>query len=260
MDARPSQSLADQLSAAADWWREAGVDLAFTDEPNSWLADPAPDAGEQPASKSAGDNAALAASAARTPAAAPTPSQPPIGGDPANWPTDLESFAAWWLAEPSLDEGGSRPRIAPRGQAGARLMILVPAPEAEDTEMLLSGPQGRLLESFLAAADVAADDVYLAAGLPRHMAFADIPEMAQRGLGAITLHHIGLAAPERVLVMGRDVLPLLGHNLAQSPVSLRKINHEGRSIPALQGRSLELMLQRPATRSRFWQNWLDWTG
>ncbi len=255
MDARPSQSLADQLSAAADWWREAGVDLAFTDEPNSWLADPAPDARDQGAAKNDGENAAPSAS---TPAA--VPSQPPIGGDPANWPADLESFAAWWLAEPSLDEGGSRPRIAPRGKAGARLMILVPAPEAEDTETLLSGPQGRLLDSFLAAADVAAEDVYLAAGLPRHMAFADIPDMAQRGLGAVTLHHIGLAAPERVLVLGRDVLPLLGHNLAQSPVSLRKINHEGRSIPALQGRSLELMLQRPATRSRFWQNWLDWTG
>jgi len=252
MTGRASLSLADQLAAAQDWWREAGVDCAFADEPTRWLRDPA----EEQAQTSSG---------APAPIPPPAATQPPkpkasIGGDPASWPQDLASFSAWWLAEPSLETGGTQPRIPPRGPAGAKLMILVPAPEAQDEDRLLSGPQGALLESFLAAAEVASGDVYLAAGLPRRTPLADMPALAEEGLGAVTLHHIALARPDRLLILGRDVLPLVGHDPTQNPVSLGEVNHGSGIVPAMVGRSLELMLQRPATRSRFWRRWLDWTG
>jgi DNA polymerase len=250
MDGRASPSLADQLAAANDWWRDAGVDCIFNDETARWLRDPE----EEPAD---------AAAQAQTPAPAPViPAAPKItiGGDPTDWPKDVDSFAAWWLTEPSLDFGGTRPRVAPRGKAGAKLMVLVAAPEAEDNEKLLSGPQGSLLASFLSAAGMAEEEAYVAAGLPRHIALADMPALAEAGLRQITMHHIELVAPERVLVFGRDVLPLIGHDPAQNQTSLENINHEQRSFPLLVDRNLELMLQRPATRSRFWQRWLDWTG
>lgn len=250
MDGRASPSLADQLAAANDWWRDAGVDCIFNDETARWLRDPAeePDVG--------------AAAAAVPPPAPIVPAVPKItiGGDPEGWPKDVEAFAEWWRTEPSLDFGGTRPRVAPRGRAGARLMIMVAAPEADDGDKLLSGPQGNLLASFLSAAGVAEEDVYIASGLPRPIALADMPALAEAGLREITLHHIKLVAPERVLVFGRDVLPLIGHDPAQNQASLEIINHEERSFPLLVDRNLELMLQRPASRSRFWQRWLDWTG
>ncbi len=250
MDGRASPSLADQLAAANDWWRDAGVDCIFNDETARWLRDP----DEEPS-----DSAVPASLPAPAPAAPAIP-KVTIGGDPGSWPKDLESFADWWLAEPSLDFGGTRPRVAPRGKAGAKLMILVAVPEAEDSEKLLSGPQGSLLDSFLSAAGIAGDETYVASGLPRHIALPDMAALAEAGLRQIVLHHINLVAPERVLVFGRDVLPLIGHDPAQNQASLVNINHEERSFPLLVDRNLELMLQRPATRSRFWQRWLDWTG
>ncbi len=250
MDGRASPSLADQLAAANDWWRDAGVDCIFADETARWLRDP----DEEPP---------VAVNSVAIPAPIPVAPAVPkitIGGDPAEWPKDLAGFAAWWLNEPSLDFGGTRARVAPRGKAGAKLMVLVAAPEAEDSEMLLSGPQGSLLASFLSAAGLAEDDVYVASGLPRHIALADMPALAEAGMHKVTMHHLDLVAPERVLVFGRDVLPLIGHDPAQNQASLVNINHEERSFPLLVDRNLELMLQRPATRSRFWQRWLDWTG
>ncbi len=138
-------------------------------------------------------------------------------------------------------------------------MVLVPAPEEEDSQILLSGARGRLLANFLSAAGIAGDEVYFASALPRHTPLADWAELGRSGLGAVLLHHLALARPQRVLSFGRDILPLLGHDPAQKPASLREINHHAGSIPVLAERTLDYLLARPAARSGFWQRWLDWT-
>ena len=244
-----AHTLADQLAAAQDWWRDAGVDQAFSDATASWLREPEEEA--------AGKTAAAPPQRVEVQSA---PQRPKIGGETTSWPQTLEAFAHWWLTEPSLDSGGARPRIAPRGRQGAKLMVLVPEPEAEDSEMLLSGPKGRLLKNFLAAAGIDEAETYLAAVLPRHTPHPDWAGLAMDGLGTIVLHHVALAAPERLLVFGRDILPLIGHDPAQSPASLPEINHHGGSTPLLAERSLDFLLAKPAARSGFWQRWLDWTG
>src|SRR5690242_19127952 len=98
MTGRPAPSLADSIAAAQAWWREAGVDFAYTDEPAPWLAD------EKTAD-------APAPPAQATPARPPEPERPKIGGDRASWPQDLAAFRDWWLVEPSLDAGGTHPRL-----------------------------------------------------------------------------------------------------------------------------------------------------
>lgn len=248
MDRAASPSLADELAAAQEWWREAGVDCVFADAPVQWLKDPTPDA-EAP-------QAAPLPRIEERPAPPPPPS---IGGTQTDWPTDPAAFAQWWLAEPSLDSGGANPRIAPRGGAGAKLMVIVPQPEAEDRELLLSGPQGRLLASFLNAAGIADNEIYVASALPRHTPHPDWQGLTRAGLGKIALHHAAIARPERVLLFGNDVLALLGNNPAQNPAFLLNLNHQGGSVPALAARSLEHMLNIPSARSRFWRDWLDWT-
>ncbi len=247
MDRSVSPSLADELAAAQEWWREAGVDCVFGDEPVQWLKDPVPEAEPPPA---------VAARAEAVPAAPPAPA---IGGEEAGWPADPEAFARWWMTEPSLDTGGADSRVPPRGAAGAKVMILVPQPEREDRERLLSGPQGRLLASFLDAAGIAEENTYLASALPRHMPHPDWSGLMRAGLGKIALHHAAIARPARVLLFGNDVLALLGNNPAQNPAFLLNLNHQGRSVPALAARSLEHMLNIPSARSRFWRDWLDWT-
>lgn len=245
MNARPSPSLADSIAAAQAWWREAGVDLDFQDEPRAWLASPAADEAPSPVA---------------TPAPPSPPPIPAIGGDRAAWPQDLTAFHQWWLSESSLDEGGTYPRIAARGEPGAPLMMLVPMPEAEDSETLLSGPQGRLLHSLALAMGANPDGIYVAAALPRHMAMPDWPGLAARGQGDILSHQIELAAPERLLVLGRGILSLLGHDPAQGAPVPNEFTIQDRSVPLLASFSPARLLENARLRAGLWRRWLNWTG
>lgn len=245
MDKTSPPTLAEQIAAAQAWWREAGVDFTFHDEPQGWLADEEP---EQPL----------------TPArpAAPAPMAPPkprIGGDPSTWPRDLAAFRNWWLAEPSLDVGGLSPLVAPRGAANARLMLLVPMPEAGDADSLLSGPEGRLLASLVTAMGLMPESVYLAAALPRHVPLPDWNQLGQDGLGEVLIHHIGLVAPERLMVLGTRILPLLGHDPAQAAPGLSELAIQGRQLPVLASYAPERLLGSARQRAGLWRSWLDWT-
>jgi len=151
-------------------------------------------------------------------------------------------------------------RIAPRGPAQAKLMVLVDYPEAQDRERLLSGPHGKLLDGFLLAAGIDPEHVYLASALPRHTPLPDWAALYAAGLGKVTAHHVQLAAPQRLLMLGSHISPLLGHDPANSAETLRGFNHEGRNIPVLVAPALEDMLARPRQKAVLWQRWLDWTG
>jgi uracil-DNA glycosylase len=142
-------------------------------------------------------------------------------------------------------------------------MVIVPDPEREDaagdTARLLSGPQGRLIDAMLAAMGFAPEASYVASILPRHMPMADWSALADKGFGALLCHHIRLVAPRRIIALGSNILPLLGHDTAHSPAVLREFNQDGVTIPLLAGKSLSALLERPQWKSGLWQGWLDWT-
>lgn len=254
MAERPPPPLADQLAAAFDWWREAGVDHDFADDATDWLAPP-----EDETASPAANPVPKQAPAAPRPLAPRAEPALKIDADRSAWPTDLAAFREWWLASDTLDRGGAFPRVAPDGPAGAALMIVVNQPEESDRERLLSGPEGALLHGFFRAAGVTPDAVYLASLLPRHDPAPDWPAIRSAGLGELLAHHIGLAAPQRILFLGRNIPSLLGHDIAQGPAILREFNHEGRSIPAMGAGGLADMLRSAKRRERFWRCWLDWT-
>lgn len=251
MDGDRERDWAAQLAAAAAWWREAGVEHAFADEPREWLA-------------CASSAPAESAPAAPDPSPS-TPRRPPpaprIGGDRAKWPGELAQFADWWLTEPSLDPVPGAHRVLPAGPAGAALMVLVAQPEAEDRATLLAGPQGRLLDAMLAAFGLDRAQAYLASVVPRPTPLIDWPALAAKGMGEVVKHHIALVAPHRLLVFGRgSVSTLLGHDPAQGAPILSELNHEGGSVPVAFAPALETLLERPALKAGVWTRWLDWTG
>jgi len=184
----------------------------------------------------------------------------PIGGDRAGWPTDLAAFHAWWLEHPALDDGQVRGRVAPRGPAGAGLMIVVPEPEPEDEEHLLSGRGGSLLRAILAAIGSGPEEVYVASALPRATPGADWAAFHARGLGELLAHHIGLVGPKRLILFGPHILPLLGHNPAQIAQTSLSFNHEGRTIPLMGSQDLQVLVDKPARKAALWQRWLAFSG
>ena len=242
---QPFSPLAGEIAAALQWWRDAGLEHDFADEPSDWLARPA---------------AATEAPPSPPPVeikAAPKPLVR-LGGERASWPQDLAAFTAWWLAEPSLDNGHTSGRIAPRGNADAELMVLVEHPESGDGERLLSGPQGKLLDAILAALGIAGETVYVASLLPRHMPMPDWAALEAAGLGDLGRHHVALAAPKRLISFGANVSSLLGHDPAKSAETLPQCYQVGPNVPALAAPGLDTLMARPRGKARLWQALLDW--
>lgn len=244
MQLSPNPGLHAQIAAAFDWWRDAGVDADFHDEPLDWLA-----------------KAALPEEPEIRPAfakAAPAPAEEGPALAAIALPDSLAAFAPWWLTEPGLDNGMTAGRVPPRGSAHAKVMVMVDQPEREDADRLLSGPQGRLLDAMLAAMGLGEDDAYVASVLPRHTPHADWEAVTAAGFGKIAARHVALAAPERLIVFGGNILPLFGNDLPLSPAVLRQFNQQGVNVPLLAEVELAALLERPRWKARFWQRWLDW--
>lgn len=251
MDNRPNPGLDAQIAAAFDWWREAGVDCDFADTPRDWLAKP--------------EETALApafAEMAGVPAhsQAPIPAAPVMAIDRSDLPDDLDAFNQWWLEEPKLDDGRTSGRIPPRGTLQPETMVIVPEPEADDEDRLLSGPQGRLLDAILDALNLDPAHTYIASALPRHTPMADWEKVASRGLGIALVQHVTLVRPRRLLVFGMNIPPLLQNDPAHNRASSRLFNHEDLSIPLFVARGLPALLERPRWKAKLWQELLDWTG
>ncbi|WP_246134959.1 hypothetical protein [Novosphingobium sediminis] len=225
--------------------------MAFVDAPQDWLAADTP---ARPAKAAP----MLPPVEQRPPrVSSQIAAAPPVAEDRSAWPEKFEDFAAWWLTEPTLAPKGAR-RFAPTGPHGAKLMVLVPMPAEDDGETLLSGRNGKLLDSMLGAMGLEPATVYRASALPARIALPDWAGLGMAGLGAVLKRHIALAAPERMLVFGRgDILTLLGHDSAQNAHHLRVLNHESGSIPAGFEYDLETLLAKPSWKAGVWQRWLD---
>ena len=240
---------AQELAGALDWWREAGVEHDFADEPHDWLARTESEAPPEATSQDA------------APSAPPAPPPPPrlrIGGDPGGWPQDLAEFSEWWMREPSLDAGETGGRVAPRGVPGAALMIVVEYPEAGDGERLLAGPHGSLIEGILRALGQTSADAYIAALLPRHMPLPDWAALADAGLGELARHHVALARPQRVIGFGPHVSSLLGHDPANSGAQAALYYSIDDGTRALAAPGIDSLLTRAPAKARLWQALLDW--
>lgn len=261
----PNPSLADELAAALQWWRMAGVDLDFSDDVTNWLA--GPDAAD--ALPGASTSAARAPQTKFDPGATQPPKSPQASPPPAaaarvnllgpNPPQDLASFREWWLTAPGLDAIGPRGRVPPRGPAEPELMVLVIDPEEGDRERLLSGPQGRFLARIIAAMGISEEAVYFASALPRHTPMADTVALAAGGMDAVSSFHVNLVAPQRLLAFGANIPPLIGHALTNDVSHLREINQNSRTVPLMVSEGLDSLMAMPRLKTRFWRRWIEWS-
>ncbi len=252
----PTPPTTRELRASFDWWRSAGVDLDFTDEAKSWLVDDDPVGEADAGAENLGPDHATENPTQPATAAPASHAIDLLGDTP---PQSLDEFQQFWLEAPGLDAVGPRGRIAPRGAAGADLMVMVLDPEDTDRETLLSGSQGRLLARIFAAMGLGQSEAYIASALPRHTPMADALAIARGGMDRVTLHHIALAAPRRLITFGSGILPLIGHDPAQEISSLREINHGSTTVPLLASEGLDSLMSMPRLKAKFWRRWIEWS-
>ncbi len=160
----------------------------------------------------------------------------------------------------AIEASGLYPRIAPRGAAGAKLMVIVTDPESMDSEHLLSGPQGRLLAGITAAMGLGEKDCYIASALPCHTPLADLARLALGGLDTVLAHHIALVAPSRIVLFGQSLKAFLGREDADSPSPLRDFNYAPVTPPFMVTETLGSMLDVPRLKARFWRRWMEWSA
>jgi DNA polymerase len=207
-----------------------------------WLTDPEAEAANAP-----------------IPAAAAAMQPAPIAFEPllkaTVLPEALPELLAWWTSPANPFAAPTVPNLAPRGLAGAPILLLAPMPEAGDRETLLSGPQGKMLANMLRALGIEPDGAMLASALPSHQPLPAWDTLVRDGLGVAVQRLIEFAQPRRVILLGSKLPHLLGHDPAAPPESFSALG----DIPVLTTFAPERLLDHPRQRARLWQRLLEWT-
>ena len=219
----------DAIASALGWWIEAGVDTAIAEMPRNWLASPA---------------------RAVSPVAA-------VAAKPAALPGDLAAFQAF-LAEQDYLPGAPPPgrRAAPFGDPDGGLMIITDMPDPADvaSRRLFGGDCARLLDAMLAALGRTRETVYAAPLSPARIAGGRIAADIAEPLARLMRHHISLARPRALMLMGEETCrTLLGLGRAEVRGDLRSVNHDGGIVPAVIIPHPRTLRQHPAAKADAWR-------
>lgn len=233
-------------ASALEWWRDAGVDSLIDEAPRNWLAAVEP---ARPAS----------ASAARARPVEVVAEARPL-------PATLADFLAWRLGPDAPEAGWPGKPIATQGPADADLLVMIDLPEREDADsgVLMSGAAGRLFDRMLAAIGRDRSSIQLVPICVKRPAAGRIaPEIEDR-LNEIARHHVMLARPKRLLLLGNaPSRALLGADAARARGGLHGINLHGGKEPGGNGDVAtqavasfhpRFLLERPAAKAEAWKD------
>ena len=238
----------DSLSPAAaasalQWWADAGVDVLIDEQPRDWLR-------PQPKAAPAAPPRADPAPSARTAPPAP-PAQP---DDPP--PDQLGLFQSWLRDSASLPfTAPAAARVCPAGDPASGLMILADMPTVEDcgAGTLISGDAGRLFDRMLAAIGRDRESVYLAALSCLRSPDGRFTTDSAKNCAALARHHVGLAAPRAVLLLGDACSKaLLGLPMAQARGRWHELATHNGPAKALVTISPSQLLSHPAHKKYAW--------
>ena len=219
------------LASALDWWRDAGVDSLVDDDPRDWLA--------RPVAK-----------------AAPVTNAPAVASEPAEvLPDTIDSFVAWRMSDAAPEAGWLTPRVGPSGTPGADLMILTDMPEAEDTDTLMTGAPGRLLDRMLAAIGESRESVYLASLATARPLAERIPGDAEPRLIDLARHHIALVSPKRLLLLGQAASRVRSTTSGSAEGNPSPdINQLSGDMQVVASYHPRFLLERPAAKAEAWKH------
>lgn len=218
------------------WWSDAGVDCLVDESPRDWLrpkARPAPPP-----------------SAASVPAAlAPEKAQEAL-------PDQLELFHAYLRESLTLPFAApAAPRVLPAGDPASGLMLIADMPAAGDAaeSRLIGGEAGRLFDRMLAAIGRDRGSIYLASLSCLRSPTGAFNDEAARQCATLARHHIGLAAPKAVLLLGdAPAKALLRGSVIQTRGRWHEISTYAGQVRALATFAPSLLLDQPGAKRHAW--------
>jgi uracil-DNA glycosylase len=222
----------DWAVSALKWWSDAGVDVIVGEEPRDWL---------NPKPKKAVE-------------AVPAPA----AGAPL--PASLAEFQAWLLAAEDLPYAApSAPRLGPAGDGSSGLMVLTDVPAIEDFAAgKLISSQG-LFDKMLAETSkktglkLDRETVYVASLSPLRPPSGNLDAANAGKLAEIARHHIVLAAPRALLLLGDACAKLfIGGPVAHTRSKWHEIETNGGKFRALVTMKPEKLNQQPNLKKHAW--------
>ncbi|MCA1197488.1 uracil-DNA glycosylase [Sphingomonas sp. R647] len=223
-----------EAASALNWWRDAGVDVLVEDDPRDWTARPAPTA--QPE----------------------TPGRPiPSGPEPeAPLPATIEAFLDWRYGSGAPEAATGEPIAPAEGDHTAPLMVVTDLPEFDGTApALLDGAAGRLFDRILAAIGQSRESIYLVPLCAARPITGQVPRDLDEKLGEILRHHIALAAPQRLLLLGQATSrAVLGTDADKNREGLTPFNYSGGKSDVVAIRHPRFLLNKPAAKADAWKD------
>ena len=232
------------VAAALRWWDDMGVDTLVEDAPQPWLGRAAKAVDPQISEPHAG--------------AAVSP--PPVVEAPlAPLPQSLEALVDWLMQDAAVPEAGPADRrLRPFGTPGAAITIVTDMPEPGDAEagMLLSGNAGQLFDRMLAAIGLDRSSVYCLPLCPGRPPTGRLSPSALTRLGDIARHHVILAAPKRVWLLGQATSQaLLGEDATIFADKMgADMKHVAAGLPCIASLHPRLLLQAPQRKAAVWKD------
>jgi uracil-DNA glycosylase len=222
----------EDVSSLIGWWRDAGVDADVGEDAVDWLA-------------------------VKTAAPLLDPERlEPDRIDKEPLPKSLAELTTWLMTSINIpDAGPLARRVAPSGDAAAGFMILIDMPEATDADAgtLLSGEIAELVDKMLVAIGRDRSTVYIASVSPGRTPTGRLAESTLGRLSEIARHHVALAAPEKLWLMGDAASrAILGVSQMAARGSLHVVNQHGGKRVAIASAHPRLLLQTPKRKAEVW--------
>ncbi|MGE4411822.1 MAG: uracil-DNA glycosylase [Sphingobium sp.] len=223
-----------QVESLLGWWALAGVDAAIDEDHVNWLR-------PRPA----------------TPRIAANDTIHDGGKRPGNgYPDDFAAFREFLATAPGLPESGwPGPRLLPAGPQAAKLMIVLPAPDAAaEGGAPLRADATALLTAMMRSIGLTPDQCHIACLSMIAPPGGVIPEEMMEPLAHRMRHHIALAAPGALLLAGDQTSrALLSADVGKAVKNLPFVNHGGSMLAAASILHPRLMLGQPSAKADAWR-------
>jgi uracil-DNA glycosylase family 4 len=224
----------EAMASALSWWQDAGVDIVVDEAPRDWTA----------------RDTAAPARAPPSREAEPVPEEMPL-------PATLEAFVDWRFGGDAPEAAWGEPVVHVSGDPAAALMIVTDMPESGDCDAgaLLTGDTGRLFDRMLAAIGHDRASVYLASLCIARPVTGLVPREIEERLAELARHHVALAAPRRLLLLGQTVSrAILGADAGWGRGRLQRVNYQGGQSEAVATYHPRFLLTKPAAKAEAWKD------
>ena len=240
-----------------DWWSLAGVEALVGEAPAGWLA--VPPANDAAASRpkrvaeTAPDPQPLPAALQRQQADQPTEPKGPVA-----LPGEWDEFRQWLATSDEVpgSQWDAR-RVLPVGDVAAPLMLLTAWPEIDDQRegQLFAGAAGKLLDAMLQAIGLVRNQCYTASLAVTRPPGGRIDARDSAELDRLLWHHVRIARPQRLLLIGSDILRMAtGLALPDARGKLLDVNQDGGKVETIAVAHPAILLARPAQKAAAWDS------